>query len=174
MKKAQAKVVKCAKNKSWVPRTPLGHLSVKTYFYFFIKWNTSLKGTQMGPLLVLVCSCFRESIIVTCKIVSFLCSLDNFLLTNVIIFFSENQISKWCSFEQRAIFDLLFTFFSHQGKDTKIPSAHISLTYIHVFCLPYWLFCLTNFAKITNLSCMVSLWRNYWCWFLFAPFWSNQ
>ena len=30
MKKAQAKVVKCAKNKSWVPRNPpLGHLSVK-------------------------------------------------------------------------------------------------------------------------------------------------
>ena len=29
VKKAQAKVVKCAKNKSWVLRTPLGHLSVK-------------------------------------------------------------------------------------------------------------------------------------------------
>ena len=29
VKKAEAKVVKCAKNKSWVPiRTPLGHLSV--------------------------------------------------------------------------------------------------------------------------------------------------
>ena len=30
MKKAEAKVVKCAKNKSWVPRNPppLGHLSV--------------------------------------------------------------------------------------------------------------------------------------------------
>ena len=27
--KEQAKVVKCAKNKSWVPRNPLGHLSVK-------------------------------------------------------------------------------------------------------------------------------------------------
>ena len=31
VKKAQAKAVKCAKNKSWVPRTPppLGHVSVK-------------------------------------------------------------------------------------------------------------------------------------------------
>ena len=28
VKKAEAKVVKCAKNKSWVPRTSLGHLSV--------------------------------------------------------------------------------------------------------------------------------------------------
>ena len=26
VKKAQAKVVKCAKNKCWVPRNPLGHL----------------------------------------------------------------------------------------------------------------------------------------------------
>ena len=28
VKKAEAKVVKCAKNKSWVPITPPGHLSV--------------------------------------------------------------------------------------------------------------------------------------------------
>ena len=53
---------------------------------------------------------------------------------NVIVFLFGNQISKWRSFEKRAIFDLLFIFFSHQGKVTKIPLAHISLTYIHVFC----------------------------------------
>ena len=38
VKKAEAKVVKCAKNKSWVPRNPppLGHLSVNmaTIFKF--------------------------------------------------------------------------------------------------------------------------------------------
>ena len=34
----------------------------------------------MSPLLVLVLG-------VTCKIVSFLCSLDNFLLKNVLVFF---------------------------------------------------------------------------------------
>ena len=34
VKKAQAKVVKCAKNKSWVPRNPLGHLSVKPILTF--------------------------------------------------------------------------------------------------------------------------------------------
>ena len=94
----------------------------------------------MGPLLALVSPCFRESVIVTCKIVSFLCSLDNFLPKNVIVFFFGNQISKWRSFEKRAIFDLFFNFFSHQGKDTKIPSAHISLTCIHIFCSPYLLF----------------------------------
>ena len=94
----------------------------------------------MGPWLVLASPCFRENVVATCKIGSFLCSLDNLLQKNVIVFFLRNQISKWRSFEKRAIFDLLFTFSSHQGKVTKIPSAHISNTYIHVFCSPYWPF----------------------------------
>ena len=96
-----------------------------------------LKGCGMGPWLVLVSPCFRENVVATCKIGSFLCTLENLLQKNVIVLFFGNQISKWRSFEKRAIFDLLFTFFSHQGKVTKIPSAHISLTYIHVFCSPY-------------------------------------
>ena len=54
--------------------------------------------------------------------------------------------------KKKAIFDLLFTFSSHQGKVTKNPSAHISNTYIHIFCSPYWLFCLTNFENNTYLS----------------------
>ena len=53
----------------------------------------------MGPLLVLVCPCFRENVVVKCKIVSFVFSLDNFLLKNVIVFLFGNQISKWRSFE---------------------------------------------------------------------------
>ena len=88
----------------------------------------TLKGCGMGPWLVLVSPCFRENVVATCKIGSFLCRLDNLLQKNVIIFFFGYQISKWRSFEKRAIFDLFFTFFSHQGKVTKIPSAHISLT----------------------------------------------
>ena len=96
-----------------------------------------IKGCGMGPWLVLVSPCFRENIVATCKIGSFLRSLDNLLLKNVISVFFGNQISKWRSFEKRAIFDLLFTFSSYQGKVTKIPSAHISLTYIQVFCSPY-------------------------------------
>ena len=56
----------------------------------------------------------------------------HFPKTNIFLFFG-NQISKRRSFEKRAIFDLLFTFFSHQGKVTKIPSAHISLTYIYTY-----------------------------------------
>ena len=62
-------------------------------------------------------------------------NIYRYLITVIVLFFG-NQISKWRSFEKRTIFDLLFTFFSHQGKVTKIPSAHISLTYIHVFCSP--------------------------------------
>ena len=92
----------------------------------------------MGTLFVLVSPCFRENVVVTCKIGSFLSSLDNLLQKNVIVFLFGNQISKWRPFEKkRAIFGLLFTFFSHQGKVTKNPTAHILLTYIHVFCSPY-------------------------------------
>ena len=79
----------------------------------------------MGPWLVLVSPCFRENVVSTCKIESFLCSLDYLLRKKVIVFCFGNQISKWRSFEKRANFNLLFTLFSHQGKVTKIPSAHI-------------------------------------------------
>ena len=48
----------------------------------------------MGPVLVLVCTCFRKNVIVTCKIVSFLCSLDNFLLADAIVFFFWKSNSK--------------------------------------------------------------------------------
>ena len=95
--------------------------------------KTVLKDCGMGPWLVLVSPSFRENVVATCKIGSFLCSLDNLLQRNII----GNQILKCRSFEKRAIFDLLFTFSSHQGKVTKIPSAHISNTYIHIFCSPY-------------------------------------
>ena len=105
----------------------------------------SLRGCGMGPWLILVFPEVRENIVATCKIGSFLCSLDNLLQKNIIVLFFGNQISKWRSFEN--YFDLHFTFFSHQGKVTKIPSAHISLTYIHVFCSPYRLFALPILKK---------------------------
>ena len=71
----------------------------------------------------------KINVVATCKIGSVLCSSDNYLQKNVIVFFFRNQISKWRSFEKRATFDLLFTYFSHQGNVTKIPTGHISLTY---------------------------------------------
>ena len=134
----------------------------------------SLKGCEMGAWLVLVSPCFREYVLATCKIRSFLCSLDNLLQKNVMVLFFGNQILKWRSFAKGATFDLLFTFSNHQLKVTKIPSAHMSLTYIHVFCSPYWLFLPYQLWKNTNLSGTVSLWYESWCWFLFAPFWKHQ
>ena len=67
-----------------------------------------IKGCGMGPWLVLVSPCFRENVVATCKIGSILCSLDNLLQKNVILFFG-NQISKWRSFEK----GLFLTYFSH-------------------------------------------------------------
>ena len=99
-------------NMTWTDRgvyfSPTQHIKVVNRFIF-------LKGCGMGPWLVLVSPCFRKNVVATCKIGSFLCSLDNLLQKNVTVFFFGNQISKWRSFEKRAIFDLLFTFFSHQG-----------------------------------------------------------
>ena len=71
--------------------------------------DINLYGCGMGTLLVLVFHCFRENVVVTCKIGSFLCSLDNLLQKNVIVFFFGNQIQNG-AFEKRVIFDLLFTF----------------------------------------------------------------
>ena len=46
----------------------------------------------MGPWLVLVSPCFGGNVVATCKIGSFLCSLDNLLQKNAIVLFFGNQI----------------------------------------------------------------------------------
>ena len=91
-----------------------------------------IKRCGIGPLLVLVSPCFRENVVVTCKIGSFLCSLDNLLQKNVFVSFLKIKFQNGTHLKKKggAIFDLHFTFFSYQGKVTKIPAAHISLTYI--------------------------------------------
>ena len=40
----------------------------------------------MCPLLAFVCPCFRTNVIVKCRIVPFLFSLDSVILTNVFLF----------------------------------------------------------------------------------------
>ena len=89
------------------------------------------KGCGMGTLFVLVSPCVRENVVVTCKIKSFLCSLDNLLQKNVIVFPFGNQISKWRSFEKGAIFDLLFTFLV--TKESYKNSFSTYLTHIHTY-----------------------------------------
>ena len=140
-----------------------------------IKIIINIKGCGMGPLLVLVSPCFRENV-ATCKIGSSLCSLDTLLQKNVIVFFFGNQISKWRSFEKKGYFWPTFHILVTRGKVCK-NSFSSYLTHIHTRILLTLLtlfFCLTNCEKNTNLSGMVSLWCDSWCWFLFAPFWNNQ
>ena len=86
----------------------------------------------MGPLLVLVSPCFRENVVITCKIGSFLYSLDNLLQKTRTFFFFGNQISKWRSFEKRAIFDLLFTFLVTREKLQKFL-RHISHSHTYMY-----------------------------------------
>ena len=129
----------------------LSSYSTKTY--------RSLKGCGMGPWLVLVSLCFTENLVATCKIGSFLCSLDNLLQKNVIVFFFGNQMSKWRSFEKRAIFDLPFTLFSHQGKLQKFLQ-HISHSHTYTyFAHPIDIFALTVLEKKLRI---------YQVWFLFG------
>ena len=101
----------------------------------------------------------RENVVVTCKIGSFLCSLDNLLHKNIIVFFFENQISKWQSSEKRAIFDLFFTFISYQGKGYK-NSISTYLTHTHICIL---LTQLTFFALLILKKIQI-----YQVWFLFG------
>ena len=94
----------------------------------------------MGTLSVLVSPCFRENVVATCKVGSVLCSLDNLLQKNVMVFFFGNQISKWRSFEKKKLF---LTYFSHflvtREKLQKFLQhiSHSHRAYIHVFCSPY-------------------------------------
>ena len=81
-----------------------------------------LKGCGMGPWLVLVSPCFRENVVATCKIGSFL----------EIKFQNGAHLKK----------GLFLTHFSHflvTRKKLQKFLQHISHshTYIHVFCSPY-------------------------------------
>ena len=130
----------------------------------------------MGPLLVLVSSCFRETVVVTCKIGSFLCSLDNLLQKNVIVFFFlKIKFQNGAHLKKSAIFDLLFTFFTYQGGKLQKFLQHISHSHTYMnFAHPIDFFPYQFWKKNTNLSGMVCLWYDSWCWFVFAPFWNNQ
>ena len=90
----------------------------------------------MGPWLVLVSPCFRKNVVATCKIGSFLCSLDNLLQKNVIVLFFGNYISKWRSFEK----DLFLTYFSHFLVTTESYknsfSTYLTHIHTHVFLTP--------------------------------------
>ena len=129
----------------------------------------------MGPLLVLVSPCFQGNC--SCHMQNWVCFVYLRYFTsekrNCFLFWKSNF--KKALIWKKGYFDLLFTFFSYQGKVTKIPSAHISLTYIHTCVL---------LAPLTFLP--YQFWKKkyefirygfslvwFLCWFLFAPFWNN-
>ena len=102
----------------------------------------------MGPLLVLVSPRFRENLVVTCKIGSFLCSLDHLLQRNVIVFFFGNQILKWRSFEKKGYFWPTFHIFLVTREILQKFLQHISHSHTYMyFAHPINFFCLTNFEK---------------------------
>ena len=103
-----------------------------------ILWYTAVhewfKECGMGPWLVLVSPCFRENVVATCKIGSFLCSLDNLLQKNVIILFSflEIKFQNGAHLKKR----VFLTYFSHfLATRKKLPKflQHISHSYTYTY-----------------------------------------
>ena len=117
----------------------------------------------MGPWLLLVSPCFRENVVATCKIGSFLCSLDNLLQKNVIILFLEIKFQNGAHLKK----GLFLTYFSHfpvtREKLQKFLQ-HISQTHTYTyFAHSIDFFALPILKKNTNLSGTVSLWYESWC-----------
>ena len=106
----------------------------------------TLKGCGMGPWLVLVSPCCRENVVVTCKIGSFLCSLDNFFQKNVIVLFLEIKFQNGAHLKK----GLFLTYFSHflvtREKLQKFLQ-HIS----HSHTYTYFAY-LIDFFRLNNLK----------------------
>ena len=133
----------------------------KCVFSFLLKNDCcSFKGCGMGPWLVLVSPCFRENVVVTCKVGSFLCSLDNLLQKNVTVLSFGNRISKWRSFEKKGLFLTYFSHFLDTREKLQKFLQHISHTHTYTyFAHPIdFFFALTIVEKKQNLSDTVSLW----------------
>ena len=69
------------------------------------------KGCGMGTLFVYISPCFREYVVVTCKIGSFLCSLDNLLQKNVIVFFLEIKFQNGAHLKNKKFLTCTFYIF---------------------------------------------------------------
>ena len=96
----------------------------------------------MGTLFVLVSPCFRENVDVTCKIGSVLCSLDNLLQKNVIVFsFLEIKFQNGAHLKR-----LFLTYFSHfvvtrekfkKSYSTYLTLIHTCILFTLLTFLPY-------------------------------------
>ena len=88
----------------------------------------------MGPLLVLVSPCFRENVVVTCKIGSFLCSLDNLLQKNIRFSFSKIKFQNGAHLKKKGLFWPTFHIFQLPGESYK-NSFSTYLTHIYTCIL---------------------------------------
>ena len=114
----------------------------------------------MGILFVLVSPCFRENVVVRCKIGSFLSSLDNLLQKTIFVFFLEIKFQNGAHLKK----GLFLTYFSHflVPKESYKNSFSTYLALIHtciLLTLLTFFFCLTNFEKKMRI---------YQVWFLFG------
>ena len=147
-------------SKTWPLQAPQSHTYGQhpclksvwaTWLFEVCSMNTTcirfLKGCGIGPWLALVSPCFRENVVATCKIGSFLYSLDNLLQKNVIVLFFGNQISKWSAFEKKRLFLTYFSHFLVTREKLQKFLQHISHSHSYTYFAHYWLFYLTNFEK---------------------------
>ena len=93
-----------------------------------------LRGVEWVQGLFLFPLVLGKSVVATCKIGSFLGSLDNFLQKNVIVLFFGNQISKWGSFEKGLFLTYISHFLVTREKLQKFLQ-HISHSHIHTHIL---------------------------------------
>ena len=114
----------------------------------------------MDLLRALVSPCFRENVIVTSKIVSFLRSLDKFLPRNLIVFSLGNQISKWRSFEKKGLFLTYFSIFLVTREKTQNFFQHTS----HLHACTYFVHTILTLFAFPSLQKL----RIYHVWFLFG------
>ena len=123
----------------------LNMLNVKLSWFLIIV--SDFKGCGMGTLFVLVYPCFRENVVVTCKIESFLCSLDNSLQKTVIVFFLEIKFQNGAHLKKGLFLTYFLHFLVTREKLQKILQ-HISYSHTYMyFAHPIDFFCLTNFEK---------------------------
>ena len=108
------------------------------------------------------CSClpfFRKNVIATCKIVSFLCSLDNFLLKNTIVYIFGIHILKWRPFEKKGYFRPIFTFFSHQGNSLNSRDLFLNLRRLVKMTKPLRF---ENKSLRLKYKCLICIWIIFW------------
>ena len=102
----------------------------------------------MGPLLILVSSCFRENVVVTCKIGSFVGLVQIICFRKTKLFsFLEIKFQNGAHLKKGLFLTYLSHFLVTRGKLQKFLH-HVSHSHTYTyFAHPIDFFCLTNLEK---------------------------